>query len=42
MTSTGFGATMDPGEMPKVDFRFDSLAQMVDAHKAETGQLDRS
>ncbi|MEQ9259760.1 MAG: haloacid dehalogenase type II [Roseovarius sp.] len=31
----GFGATMNPGEMPKVDFRFNSMAEMVAAHKAE-------
>lgn len=31
----GFGATMNPGEMPKVDFRFDSMADLVRAHKAE-------
>ena len=31
----GFGATMPPGEMPKVDFTFHSMAEMVEAHKAE-------
>ena len=32
----GFGATMNPGEMPKYDFRFNSMADMVEAHRAET------
>ncbi len=27
----GFGATVNPGETPKVDFRFNSLADMVEA-----------
>jgi len=31
----GFGATMHPGEMPKYDFRFDSMAELVKAHQAE-------
>ena len=31
----GFGATMHPGEMPKCDFRFDSMADLVKAHQAE-------
>ena len=31
----GFGATMDPGDQPQVDFRFNSLADLVAAHKAE-------
>jgi len=30
----GFGATMNPGDMPRYDFRFDSMADMVTAHKA--------
>ncbi len=33
----GFGATMHPGEMPKHDFRFTSLAEFVKAHQAEQG-----
>lgn len=33
---SGFGATMDPGVMPHVDFRFDSMADLADAHRAET------
>lgn len=31
----GFGATMNPGDMPHYDFRFDSMADFVAAHKAE-------
>ena len=31
----GFGATMNPGTMPRVDFTFTSLADLVDAHQAE-------
>ena len=31
----GFGATMHPGDMPSYDFRFTSMAAMVEAHKAE-------
>lgn len=31
----GFGATRDPGAMPHIDFRFDSMAQMVEAHREE-------
>ena len=30
----GFGATMNPGEMPRYDFRFDSMADLVKAHRA--------
>ncbi len=33
----GFGATADPGEMPKVDFRFTSMAALAAAHAAEAG-----
>ena len=32
----GFGATADPGTMPTIDFRFDSMADFVAAHRAET------
>ena len=32
----GFGATMNPGHMPKVDFRFNSMADLVSAHQEET------
>ena len=31
----GFGATMDPGEMPKIDFQFNSMADLVSAHQNE-------
>jgi len=31
----GFGATMDPGTTPSVGIRFDSMAEMVAAHRAE-------
>jgi len=31
----GFGATMNPGDMPKVDFTFNSMAELAEAHKAE-------
>ncbi|GBQ89256.1 HAD family hydrolase [Gluconacetobacter johannae DSM 13595] len=31
----GLGATMEPGAMPNVNFRFDSLADLVTAHRAE-------
>ena len=31
----GFGATMNPGDMPTYDFRFDSMADLVKAHQAE-------
>lgn len=41
----GFGATMDPGEMPKVDFRFNSMAELVKAHQEQLrsqGEAPRS
>lgn len=31
----GFGATMSPGEMPHYHFRFNSMADLVEAHKTE-------
>ncbi len=31
----GWGATMPPSGTPKIDFRFDSMAALVDAHRAE-------
>jgi len=31
----GFGATMYPGEMPHYEFRFNSMAEMAEAHKQE-------
>jgi FMN phosphatase YigB (HAD superfamily) len=33
----GFGATMDPGERPECDFVFNSMAELVEAHRRETG-----
>lgn len=33
----GFGATMDPGDMPKYDFQFNSMMDMANAHQAELG-----
>lgn len=33
----GFGATVDPGAMPRIDFRFESMAALADAHRKETG-----
>jgi 2-haloalkanoic acid dehalogenase type II len=33
----GFGATMDPGEMPRIDFRFTGMAELARAHQAEAG-----
>jgi 2-haloacid dehalogenase/putative hydrolase of the HAD superfamily len=33
----GFGATAAPKEMPHVDFRFESLAQLAEAHRREAG-----
>jgi 2-haloacid dehalogenase len=34
----GFGATMPPGEIPRYDFRFKSMAEMVVAHKLEISE----
>jgi len=31
----GFGATMPPGDRPKVDFRFTSMGEMAEAHRKE-------
>ena len=33
----GFGATVAPSEMPKYDFRFTSLADLVKAHREQLG-----
>lgn len=33
----GFGATMNPGEMPAVAYRFTSMAELAAAHRAEAG-----
>ena len=30
----GFGATMNPGAMPRVDFQFNSMAELAAAHQA--------
>jgi 2-haloalkanoic acid dehalogenase type II len=32
---TGFGATKEPGQMPRIDFRFTSMGEMAEAHRAE-------
>ena len=32
---SGFGATMDPGATPHVDFRFTGMAELAEAHRAE-------
>lgn len=34
----GFGATMNPGELPRYDFCFNSMADLVEAHKAELAE----
>ena len=31
----GFGATMNPGTLPDVAYRFNSMAELAEAHKAE-------
>ncbi|MBL4758824.1 MAG: haloacid dehalogenase type II [Rhizobiales bacterium] len=31
----GFGATMNPGEIPKYDFVYNSMAELVEAHQKE-------
>lgn len=33
----GFGATMAPEEMPQTDFRFNSMAELAEAHRKELG-----
>jgi len=33
----GFGATVPPPELPRYDFRFNSMAGMAEAHRAEVG-----
>ena len=33
----GFGATMHPGDMPRYDFRFNSMADLVRAHREALG-----
>ncbi|NHO32548.1 haloacid dehalogenase type II [Acetobacter fallax] len=34
----GFGATMDPGAMPRIDFQFTSMAELAEAHKRECAE----
>jgi 2-haloalkanoic acid dehalogenase type II len=31
----GFGATMNPGKQPNIDFRFNSMGELAEAHKKE-------
>jgi 2-haloacid dehalogenase len=31
----GFGATMDPGQMPQVEFKFNSMLELAEAHQAQ-------
>ncbi len=31
----GFGATMNPGDLPKYNFRFNSMMELVETHRAE-------
>lgn len=33
----GYGATMNPGDQPDVEFTFNSMAELVKAHQQETG-----
>ncbi len=34
----GFGATMNPGKMPSYDFRFNTMQEMAETHRAELRQ----
>ncbi|PVA09985.1 haloacid dehalogenase type II [Pelagivirga sediminicola] len=36
----GFGATMDPGDLPSYDMMFHSMADLVTAHRAELAERD--
>lgn len=36
----GFGATMHPGEMPRYDFRFNSMADFAEAHQKDLRLAD--
>ena len=36
----GFGATMDPGAMPRFDFKFTSLGELAQAHQSKAGAND--
>jgi len=40
----GYGATMNPGEQPSVEFQFNSMAELAEAHKAalEKSQASRA
>jgi len=33
----GFGATGDPGDRPRLDFTFNSMAELAEAHRREAG-----
>jgi len=35
---SGYGATMNPGEQPSVEFQFNSMAELVEAHMAALGK----
>lgn len=35
----GYGATKDPGTMPRLDFRFNSLGELAKAHQAEAASV---
>jgi 2-haloacid dehalogenase len=38
----GFGATMNPGAVPKFDFKFTSMAELVKAHQEQLrGDMNR-
>ena len=36
----GFGATLKPDSKPEIQFSFNSMVELVSAHKAEQGRLD--
>ena len=38
----GFGATMNPGDMPRYEMVFNSMADLVKAHQAEQGSVNAS
>lgn len=33
----GFGATVNPGQLPHVDFKFNSMSELVEAHQRKLG-----
>ncbi len=35
---SGYGATMNPGEQPSVEFQFNSMTELVEAHMAALGK----